>query len=328
MVVNMKNGNDEKFVVGIDFGATKMKAGVCNNKGELFSFVIQATQAHETVETVIERIVKIIYTAMHQCNLPREKITGAAIGACGLVDRHKGNFISSSVMPGWHNVPLAASISEIVKLPVILDNDANAAIFGEWWTGVGKGKRCVVGMTLGTGIGGGAILNNQLYYGCSDNSAEFGHMTVEPNGPKCFCGNRGCLGLLASANGMVQRCLNRIKSGADSILAEQASGGMGSLKAQAIYKAARDGDILAKEIIMETGKYLGIGTANLLNCFNPDMVIYTGGMTGMGDYLLSIIREEARSRTYPAIYENTQIQFGKLENKSGVIGAAGIFFSK
>jgi len=323
--MNVKNPG--KFVVGIDFGASRLKAGVCNHEGQLISHVVESTQDRENICGVIEQIAKIIDTAIAQSNLSRDKISGVAIGACGLVDRQKGYFLSSSVMPGWNNVPLSRAISKIVKLPVLLDNDANAAIFGEWWAGIGKGKNHVVGITLGTGIGGGIILNNQLYYGCSDNAGEFGHMTVDPDGPRCFCGNRGCLGLLAGATGIVRRFLNRVKAGSDTILG-QAGIDLESLTAKTIYEEASRGDRLAIEIINETGKYLGIGTANLISCFNPDMVIFTGGMTGMGESLLSIIRHEAQGRTYPAIYERVEIQFGKLGNKAGVIGAAGIFFLK
>jgi glucokinase len=211
-------------------------------------------------------------------------------------------------------------------LPVTVDNDANAAIFGEWWAGVGQGLRNVVGMTLGTGIGGGAVLDGRLFRGSSYNSSEFGHMTVDPDGPRCFCGNRGCLGLLASATGMVKRCTEQIRQGRRTALAEFVNYDETTLTARAIYGAAVEGDALANDILTETGKYLGIGAATLLSCFNPDIVVFTGGMTGMGVALLSIIRQEACGRTYPSIYEAAQIEFGVLGDRAGVIGAAGIWY--
>jgi glucokinase len=315
-----------QYVVGVDFGGTSLKAGVCDAGGRLLSFIEQPTLAREGISPVISRIAWVIAKAVEESKLPREKISGVVIGACGLVNRQTGYFVSSSVIPTWREVPLAESISQAVELPVILDNDANAAIFGEWCAGVAQGMHNVVGMTLGTGIGGGAILDGQLFHGSSDNAAEFGHMTVDPDGPKCFCGNRGCLGLLASATGMVQRCVERIRQGRNSILADQVDGERVTLTAQGIYEAAVAGDKLAAEIVVQTGKYLGIGTASLLSCFNPDMVIFTGGMTRMGKWLLSMIRTEAGERTYPPIYEAARIEFGQLGDKAGVIGAAGIWY--
>jgi len=313
-----------KYVVGVDFGGTNLRAGVLDAAGRLLSFVRHPTPAHEGESAVIQQISKVVIKAIEESTEPREKIAGVAIGACGLVNRETGHFVSSSVMPTWHEIPLAESVSRLVGLPVILDNDANAAIFGEWWAGVGQGLRNAVGMTLGTGIGGGAILECQLYYGSSDQAAEFGHMTVDPEGPQCFCGNRGCLGLLASATGMVQRFVEQVQRGRSSVLANQIKRAEMPVTAVAIYDAAIAGDELANEIVTQTGKYLGIGTANLLSCFNPDMVVFTGGMTRMGNRLLDVIREEACRRTYPPIYRVARIEFGQLGEKAGVIGAAGI----
>ena len=315
-----------QYVVGVDFGGTNLKAGVCDAGGRLLSFVGQPTLAYEGISSVIGRIAEVIVKAIGESGQLRDEFSGVAIGACGLVSRQTGCFVSSSVMPGWREVPLAESVSQAVDLPVILDNDANAAVFGEWWAGVARGMRNVVGMTLGTGIGGGVILDGRLFHGSSDNAAEFGHMTVDPDGPQCFCGNRGCLGLLASATGMVRRCVEQIRNGRSSILADRVDDERVTLTAQKIYEAAVVGDELAAEIVMQTGKYLGIGTANLLSCFNPDMVIFTGGMTRMGKWLLSIIRGEARRRTYFPIYEAARIEFGRLGDEAGVIGAAGIWY--
>jgi glucokinase len=180
-------------------------------------------------------------------------------------------------------------------------------------------------MTLGTGIGGGAILDGRLFHGSSNQAGEFGHLTVDPDGPQCYCGNRGCLGLLASADGMVQRFVEQIHQGRTSALAKQINRGADSLTAQKIYEAATNGDELAHEIVAQTGRYLGIGVACLLSCFNPELVVLTGGMTGMGNTLLTIIRAEAKRRTYSALCEAARIEFGVLGDKVGVIGAAGIW---
>ncbi len=316
----------KRWVVGVDFGATNLKAGACDADGRLLSFVKKPTLAHEGKSAVITRISELILETIKESGQPQERIEGVVVGACGLVNCRTGDFVSSSVMPTWHTVPLAKIIAQAVSLPVILDNDSSMAIFGEWWAGGAQGMHNIIGLTLGTGIGGGIVLDGQLFHGSSDKAAEFGHMTVDPGGPQCFCGNRGCLGLLASATGMVQRCANQILQGRSSILIDQVNGERVTLTAQGIYEAAVGGDELATEIVVQTGKYLGIGVANLLSCFNPDMVIFTGGMTRMGEWLLSIIREEASGRTYSAIYEAARIEFGQLGDKAGVIGATGIWY--
>jgi glucokinase len=228
-------------------------------------------------------------------------------------------------MPGWQNVQISKPIAAAIGLPVIVENDANAAIFGEWWAGVAQHKKHVVGMTLGTGIGGCAILDGRIFYGCNNQAGEFGHLTVDPDGPQCYCGNQGCLGLLASAQGMVQRFVAQIHQGRSSILAQEVNNEITSLTAQKIYEAAMNGDELAYEIVAQTGRYLGIGVASLLSCFNPEVVVFTGGMTGMGNTLLALIRAEAKRRTYPALSEAARIEFGVLGDKAAVIGAAGIW---
>jgi glucokinase len=327
--VEIRENTVSHYAVGVDFGGTNIKAGVCDQEGQLLSFIISPTLRHEGEAAVIHRIVNAIQRAIEESKLSLDHIASVAIGACGLVDPDRGYFVSSSVMPGWHDVPLSKSITAAIGLPVILENDANAAIFGEWWAGVARHTKHTVGMTLGTGIGGGAILDGRLFRGCSNQAGEFGHLTVDPDGPQCYCGNYGCLGLLASAHGLVQRFVAQIHKGRYSVLIKQVDlyAEVGSLTAQQIYEAAMSGDELAYEIITETGRYLGIGVASLLSCFNPEMVVLTGGLTGMGDSLLAIIRAEAKRRTYPALSEAARIEFGVLGDKAGVIGAVGIWQS-
>ncbi len=311
------------YVVGVDFGGTHIRAGLCDENGRLHSSVKTLTPSDRDPSRVIGRIVEVIEQAISEANVPSQALSGVAIGACGLVERQSGLFVSSSVLPNWRNVPLASQVSQTLGIPVIVDNDANAAIFGECWVGVARARQNVVGMTLGTGIGGAAILNRDLFYGARGNSAEFGHMTVEPDGPECFCGNRGCLGLLASATGVVRRYHEQIERLPDGPPKRTTHANL-EVTAESIHQAAASGNKTAQETIEQTGRYLGIGTANLLSCFNPDMVVFTGGLTGMGERLLKTIREEAYSRTYPSLGEASQIEFGELGDWCGVIGAAGI----
>jgi len=276
---------------------------------------------------VIDRIIQIIQQAIRKSNVELRQMSGIVIGACGLVDPERGAFVSSSVMPDWYDVPLSRHVSAAVALPVAIENDANAAILGGWQAGVAEGAQNVVGMTLGTGIGGAAILNGRLFRGSSNQAGEFGHMSVDPDGAQCYCGNRGCLGLLASANGIVNRLHEQLQRGRSSVLPRQIDGTGDPLTAQMIFEAAMAGDELAHEIIVQTGKYIGIGVASLISCFNPEVVVLTGGMTRMGDTLLTMIRQEALHRTYPALGKAVRIELGILGEEVGVIGSAAVWWS-
>jgi glucokinase len=316
----------DRVVVGVDFGGTNVKAGVCDASGRLLSFVRQPTVASKSPDAVLGQIAEVVARVIDESGRQRPEFAGVAVGACGLVNRQEGTFVESSVLPGWHEVPIAEVMGRALDLPIIVDNDANAAVFGEWWVGVARGTRNVVGMTLGTGIGGCAVLDGTIFYGAGGYAGEFGHMTVDPDGPQCFCGNRGCLGLLASATAMVTAYAYQLGQRTRNDLAGRLENTEAVLSAEGVYEAARGGDMVASGIVKQVGRYLGIGVANLLSCFNPEMVIFTGGMTRMGDYLLDIIRQEARGRTYSPIYEGASIDFGRLGDKAGVVGAAGILF--
>jgi glucokinase len=305
-------------IVGVDFGATNIRAGVCSKSGEVLSLARQSTDLDDGIEDVLRRIGELVKQAITMSRIPPKRVKGVAVGACGLVDGVAGTLICSAVLPGWHNVPLASIIGSHVEIPVAIYNDANSAIYGEWFAGIARGLRHVVGLTLGTGIGGAAILDAKLYQGAVGLSGEFGHLTVDPQGPECNCGNRGCLGLVAGARGVVQRYRKKAEESGRAIL--------GTCEASTVFGNAALGDEFAIEVVDETARYLGIGVGNVLSCFNPEMVVFTGGMTGAGDALLTAIRREAQSRTYAPIFDAARIEFGVLGEAAAVVGAAGILF--
>src|SRR5574341_310266 len=269
----------KKFVIGVDFGAAFIKAGVCDDSGNLLSSTRRPTPAAKGVSSVVAEISKAIRDTTIKSGVRKSNIGGIVLVACGLIDSKKGVFLSSSVMSDWKDVPLANLISQSVHYPTKVANDANAAIFGEWWAGKARGSKVLVGMTLGTGIGGGIIIDGNIFYGHKGLAGEFGHMTIDPFGPRCFCGNYGCLGTIAGGNGMVQRY-------------SRMSGDENIKSPFDIYLLASQGNDVAREVIKDTGKYLGIGVLNLLNVFNPDTVVFTGGITKMGNMLIDLISFE------------------------------------
>lgn len=307
-----------EYVVGVDFGATNLRAGLCARDGRHLSLVSRPTGLEQGIDSVLKRIAELVELAIIESNVRFDLVYGVAIGACGLVNREQGRLICSSVLPGWRDVPLADRVASFAGMPVFLSNDADAAIFGEWFAGIARGLKHVVGMTLGTGIGGAAILNSNLFHGACGLSGEFGHLTVDPRGPQCNCGNTGCLGLLAGARGVVRRyCDGAARYGKEV---------SDDLEATEVFVRAGQGDELAQQVTADTVRYLGIGVGNLLNCFNPEMVVFTGGMTRAGDCLLSEIRKEAARRTYSPIFEAARIEFGRLGEAAAVVGSSGIVF--
>jgi len=210
-------------------------------------------------------------------------------------------------------------------VPVTLDNDANCATVGEWWLGAARGGKNVVGITIGTGIGGGLIINGELYHGASDVAGEIGHTTIDVNGRHCKCGNYGCLEAYASGPNIAMRAVEEIKAGAVSRLADYVGGDLRQVTAQTVYQAAHDGDQLALEVVNDTAKFLGVGIANLLNVFNPEVVVVCGGVTLAGDRLFDPLRREVARRAFKPAVSVCRIIPCELSGTAGVYGAAKVY---
>jgi len=215
-------------------------------------------------------------------------------------------------------MPIVKDVTAKTKLPVFIDNDANCATIGEHWIGAAKGCANAILLTLGTGIGGGIIIDNKIYRGSHGTAGEIGHMTIFPNGNKCGCGNSGCFEAYASANAAVTR--------AKEILKRQDTGsvlrGKKEITAHDIFLSAESGDSFSKSVLIESGRYLGIGIANLANIFDPDMIIIGGGFASAEKYLIPAAIDEAYKRSFKSVMDKIKITKAKLGNDAGIIGAA------
>ena len=229
---------------------------------------------------------------------------------------------------GWVNYPISRKIANALQLPTVLDNDANCATYAEWWRGAGQGVEHLVGITVGTGVGGGVMLGGRIIRGASGSAGEVGHTTIDLNGRRCSCGNYGCLEAYASGSSIALRAVEGLRAGSQSVLTELVNGNINQISAALVYEALQLGDQYAHEIILETAKFLGIGIANLINTLNPDVVVVVGGVVGAGDYLFGAIREEAKQRSFKSAFEACKIVPGQLPETAGIIGAAGIFISE
>jgi glucokinase len=212
-----------------------------------------------------------------------------------------------------------------VNLPATLDNDANCATIGEWWCGAAKGGRNVVGLTIGTGIGGGLILDGKLYHGASDAAGEIGHTTIDSTGRRCKCGNYGCLEAYTSGPAIAERARETLEVDSDSILPALVDGDLSRITAQTVFEASKKGDRIALEVVRDTAHFLGVGISNLLNVFNPDTFVIAGGVTQAGDLLFEPLRAEVRRRAFKPAVDACRIVPGALPLSAGVVGAVATF---
>ena len=322
---------DKKWVIGVDLGGTNIVVGVLpidGGDGEVLALKTEPTDAQRGAKYVVDKIVLLIEEAradvVSQFGGTRTDFAGIGIGAPGPLNRETGTVIQSPNL-GWRNFPLRDLISNAVNLPAVLDNDANCATYGEWWLGAGRNVDTLIGITLGTGIGGGIVLNGEIFHGVSDAAGEIGHMTIEANGRKCPCGNYGCLEAYASGPAIARRAIEGLDAGAESLLSDLVNGNFEKITAATVYEAVINGDPYANDVMRETAKFLGAGVANIINIFNPDMIVIAGGVTSAGDHLFVPLRAEVRRRAFKSALDACQITAAQLPGTAGVIGAAGVF---
>jgi len=321
--------NNKHYIVGVDLGGTNIVAGALPDDGsEVIALRSEPTHADEGADAVIDRIVRIIDTVIAetiaQTGATRSDIVGVGVGAPGPLDRQRGIVVTTPNL-GWTNFPLRDVVSQRTGLPTRIDNDANCATLGEWWIGAAKGARNVVGMTIGTGIGGGLILDGKLYHGSSDVAGEIGHATIDVTGRLCKCGNYGCLEAYASGPSIAARAREAVAGDEESLLRRMAHGDLEQLTAATVYEAAKLGDDTAIDVVRETARLLGAGIANLLNIFNPDVVVIAGGVTQAGDTLFEPLRKEVRKRAFRPAVDACRIVPGILPGSAGVVGAVASF---
>jgi glucokinase len=320
----------QQYIIGVDLGGTNIVVGAMSSDGK-HSFGARSipTSAELGAEGVADRIVGliegVILDTIAQTSANRRDFIGVGIGAPGPLDRDKGLVVVAPNL-GWRNFPLRDRIGERLNLPATLDNDANCATVGEWWQGAAKGANNVIGMTIGTGIGGGLILDGKLFHGASDVAGEIGHTTIDLNGRHCKCGNYGCLEAYASGPAIATRAREvLVREETASLLPSLVGGRLESITAETVYRAAQQGDAVASEIVRDTARYLGTAIANLLNILNVDVVVVAGGVTQAGDALFLPMQAEVRRRAFRPAVDATRIVPGTLPGTAGVVGAVATF---
>jgi len=261
-------------------------------------------------EALIRRIIRIIQRSLSDDADPQNPPVAIGLGAAGMIDVRKGVVLLSPNFPDWQQVPLARLVNEQTGLPTFLDNDANAITYGEKWIGAGKDMNNFACLTLGTGVGSGVMLNGRLWYGSQGSGPEIGHMTIHPKGRRCKCGNRGCLETLASAGWLVKMA-SKIKN-------------REPLSSKDIYLRALQGDPFCRDLFENLGEALGIAIANLIHILSLEGVVLGGGLSRAATIFLPSLEKEFKKRLTLIAPEKIKIRISRLQEKSGVLGAAGI----
>ena len=314
--------NSEAFFLGIDLGGTKILTAIVDPAGNMLSRDHSVTPAAKGSDAVIQSILNSVNRALEQSALSPASLRAVGVGAPGLSNPETGVLFTSPNLPGWEDVPLREIIEESLGKKAYLINDANAAALGELYFGAARGARNFIYLTVSTGIGGGIVIDEKIYPGSRGTAGEVGHMTIDDPGPLCNCGNRGCWETLASGTALAREAKRRIQEGAVTTILENCGGDLEKVTAEGIHKAAQGGDALARILIERTSYYLGVGLANLINVFNPELIVIGGGLSNIGDMLLQPAFQEAGRRAFKQSYGALRFAQAELGRNSGVLGAA------
>ena len=315
-------GGEPRWIAGVDIGGTNLRAGMVPFAGGEPAAVMSApTRPEEGADKVVARVVDMIRASLEEVG--SDGIAGVGVGAPGPLDRERGVVIETPNL-GWRDIPMRDMLGRPLGLPAVLDNDANCAAYGEWWLGAGRRSDRLIGLTLGTGIGGGIVLDGEIYHGASDAAGEVGHMSVHFGGRRCACGSRGCVEAYASGSAIAARALEGLAAAGDSILVALVAEDSGLMTAEAVCEAAAAGDGYAGRVLEETARILGVAVANLIHLFNPDVVVIGGGVAAAGDRLFDPLRAEVRRQAFRSATEVCRIVPAELPGTAGVIGAAAV----
>jgi len=310
--------------LGLDLGGTNIKAGVVNDAGAILAKTSVPTPTGR--DAVVQAIAQAARAALADAGLSIDQVRRACVGSPGPIDMKRGIVMDAPNLPGFRNMPLAARMTDLLGRPTVIENDANAAAFGEYWAGAGRDPnvRHLIMLTLGTGIGGGVVIDGRVLHGGFGFAAEIGHTILIPDGRPCGCGQRGCLEAYASASAAARRAAEAIADGQPSTLT---SIDQNKLTAEDVFDAARHGDKLADRLVQQTADYLGLACVNLTRTFDPQMIIFAGGMSLAGDLLFDPLRRAFERYTWRLTDTTVTIAPAELGNDTGIIGAAGIAWS-
>ena len=311
------------MVIGVDLGGTNVNSAVVDDGGRISHRAGQSIAGSRTAGEVIDRLVACVESTIDSCG--RDRVAGVGVGTPGLIPEDSGTVVYAPNVPEWEDLPLQSLLRERLRLPVAIENDANAAAIGEHWVGSAAGYANIVCITLGTGVGGAIIMNNEVWRGANGAGGEIGHMTVVENGRKCGCGAPGCLEAYASATAIAEQARELLRDGRESLLTEMAGGDPSRVDAAMIAEAANRGDETALEVMSRSATLLGTAVSSLTNLLNPELIVIGGGVIKAGELIFGPIRAEVARRAYKWSASILRIVPARLGDAAGIIGAARHF---
>ena len=314
---------ERNSVIGVDLGGTNVRSAVVDEAGRIMHHNKLSVAGSRSADAVIDRIIACVSQTLDGCG--RERVVGVGVGTPGLIIAETGIVVYAPNVPGWTDLPLKAILENRLNLPVAIENDANAAAIGEHWVGAGKGVRHMICMTLGTGVGGAIILNNQIWRGANGAGGEVGHTTVIENGVLCGCGAPGCLEAYASAPAIARQAREALLDGQDSMLTQLCGSDPRALTSAMVAEAAQAGDPVALAVMHRSATLLGVAIASLTNLLNPELFVIGGGVINAGNLIFDPIWEEVHRRAYKWSASILRIVPAALGDDAGIIGAARNF---
>jgi glucokinase len=307
-----------KWTFGIDVGGTNVKTAIVSEEGDIVVKQTISTHSERGFEDLVERLHAVMLESCRQANIDEAHVIGVGVGAPAFLSDDRSEIVEA-VNLGWKNVPLKESMTNVFHKPVYIENDANVASLGEAWVGAGHGKSNVLCVTLGTGVGGGIVLDGELVRGANGQAGEIGHVVVKRDGPQCNCGHHGCLETLTSATAFIRMAKEMQDQGRISPDIEIAG-------AETVFQLATDGDAAAQEIIQEAADWLGYGLAMAANVLNPNCIVIGGGVSKAGEQLMAPVRRSFHAFTLDLVRQAATLELAQLGNDAGVIGAARLVF--
>jgi len=308
--------------IGVDLGGTKILAGVFSSQLRLLQTAKLSTKAERGFSAVVDRIDRCVRDAVDEADMNLKQVRAVGIGAPGAINPENGEVIFAPNLD-WRDAPLKKELEKRLDIPVFVENDCNACALGVYEVEL-KGKpRQMLGIFLGTGIGGGLIIDGELYRGFNGTAGELGHMVLQVGGPKCGCGNNGCFEALASRTAIFRDIQQRVKEGQKTVLTEWMGGDLSEVRSGDLRKAIRKGDKLVEKVVEDAAEFTGIAVSNLINLFNPQVVVLGGGVIdALEDEMMAIIVETAMDSAMPGTTKGIEIIASDLGDNAGITGGA------
>lgn len=310
------------YLAGVDLGGTKIMTGIFDEALNPVGLAKITTKAHRSPDAVIDRMVRCIEDAVDDYDLEMKDLRGVGVGAPGSVEAASGKVLFAPNL-GWKDIPLREELEKRLPCPVFVENDCTVSTLGIYVREFESKPKHLIGIFLGTGIGGGLIIDGHPYGGYNHTAGEIGHMVLKADGPLCGCGNRGCFEALASRTALFNQIRTAVKAGQKTVLTDILRGDLSKLRSGSLRKAIRKGDEFVQKLVLEAARYTGIAVASLINILNPEVVVLGGGiMEALEEEVFPTITKTAREYVMPGTGQGVQIVASKLADNAGIMGAA------